>query len=463
MNLDDYRLNAYRKASDEGNKDSGITAGGLKSGGNKAGGSKPASVSREIRRSAEPGHVPLVHKPVFEKVNSRVGEILAQDHAEQENLEQAKIAARTGIWYSKKVSPSADDVRKAAAGLTSGGLIKVPEQPREPGQQDSIYRRVAKFLVIIGVDEAAKILPHLTEEQTEKIIPEIASIRHVSPEESEQILAEFQTLLDQARESGGVDTARTILTKAYGSEKAESLLEKTVAFPNGKPFDYLADADAARIGVLLNGESEAVQSLVLSQIEPKKAAAVLNAMDEKTKGHIILRLAKMKPVAPAVLESVNKSLHEKLLMQNTENTQNLDGRGVLAQILKRMDPQAETSIIATLSSEDPELGADLRKRLFTEEDIIGADDRFLQNKLHDMDDRDIVNLIRGKSQEFRQKILYNLSRHRGDTILEDEQLNPLAPRAECEKITSQFFADLRRAWECGELRVEGRDDGEIYV
>ena len=83
--------------------------------------------------------------------------------------------------------------------------------------------------------------------------------------------------MDKARESGGLDTARTILTKAYGSEKAEQLIQKSVQFPSGKPFDYLLEADAGRIEVLLSGESESVKSLVLSQIEPKKAAAVLAA------------------------------------------------------------------------------------------------------------------------------------------------------------------------------------------
>ena len=171
----------------------------------------------------------------------------------------------------------------------------------------------------------------------------------------------------------------------------------------------------------------------------------------------------MKPVAPMILESVSKSLYEKMLSQNTENTQYLDGRGVLAQILKKMDPTAESSIIASLSSEDPELGADLRKRLFTEEDVIGADDRYMQNKLHDMEDKDIAILIRGKNAEFRRKILSNLSKRRSETILEEEQLNEFVLKSDSERITSQFFADLRRAWEMGKLHVKGRDDGEIYV
>lgn len=424
MNLEDYRLNAYSAGAGQNKK--------------------------------------LVHKPVFENVNSAIDRIEKQnkEHAEKQNIEQAKIAAKTGTWFEKKKSATSDDVKNAAKNLTSGGLVKIPASSTE---KDSIYRRVAKFLVIVGIDEAAKILPHLTEEQTEKIIPEIASIQKITPEESASILEEFESLVEKAREEGGLETARNILTKAYGSEKAEDMLKKSVKYPDGKPFDYLSDANAERIKVLIDGESDAVKSLVLSQIEPKKAAKVINLMDVDDKKKIVLRLAKMKPVAPEVLAEIDRSLHEKLLTQNTENSQNMDGRGVLAQILKRMNPSVENSIINTLSEQDPELGEDLRKRLFTEEDVIGSDDRFIQNYLHDMEDRDIAILIYGKNDAFREKILSNVSKNRRRVILDEESMIHHLTKADSEKMTSSFYSVLRRAWENGDLRVAGRDEGEVYV
>ena len=424
MNLEDYRLNAYSAGAGQNKK--------------------------------------LVHKPVFENVNSAIDRIEKQnkEHAEKQNIEQAKIAAKTGTWFEKKKSATSDDVKNAAKNLTSGGLVKIPASSTE---KDSIYRRVAKFLVIVGIDEAAKILPHLTEEQTEKIIPEIASIQKITPEESASILEEFESLVEKAREEGGLETARNILTKAYGSEKAEDMLKKSVKYPDGKPFDYLSDANAERIKVLIDGESDAVKSLVLSQIEPKKAAKVINLMDVDDKKKIVLRLARMKPVAPEVLAEIDKSLHEKLLTQNTENSQNMDGRGVLAQILKRMNPSAENSIINTLSEQDPELGEDLRKRLFTEEDVIGSDDRFIQNYLHDMEDRDIAILIYGKNDAFREKILSNVSKNRRRVVLDEESMIHHLTKSDSEKMTSSFYSVLRRAWENGDLRVSGRDEGEVYV
>lgn len=424
MNLEDYRLNAYSVGAGQNKK--------------------------------------LVHKPVFENVNSAIDRIEKQnkEHAERQNIEQAKIAAKTGTWFEKKKSATSDDVKNAAKNLTSGGLVKIPASSTE---KDSIYRRVAKFLVIVGIDEAAKILPHLTEVQTEKIIPEIASIQKITPEESASILEEFESLVEKAREEGGLETARNILTKAYGSEKAEDMLKKSVKYPDGKPFDYLSDANAERIKVLIDGESDAVKSLVLSQIEPKKAAKVINLMDVDDKKKIVLRLAKMKPVAPEVLAEIDRSLHEKLLTQNTENSQNMDGRGVLAQILKRMNPSVENSIINTLSEQDPELGEDLRKRLFTEEDVIGSDDRFIQNYLHDMEDRDIAVLIYGKNDAFREKILSNVSKNRRRVILDEESMIHHLTKSDSEKMTSSFYSVLRRAWENGDLRVSGRDEGEVYV
>lgn len=424
MNLEDYRLNAYSAGAGQNKK--------------------------------------LVHKPVFENVNSAIDRIEKQnkEHAERQNIEQAKIAAKTGTWFEKKKSATSDDVKNAAKNLTSGGLVKIPASSTE---KDSIYRRVAKFLVIVGIDEAAKILPHLTEEQTEKIIPEIASIQKITPEESASILEEFESLVEKAREEGGLETARNILTKAYGSEKAEDMLKKSVKYPDGKPFDYLSDANAERIKVLIDGESDAVKSLVLSQIEPKKAAKVINLMDVDDKKKIVLRLAKMKPVAPEVLAEIDRSLHEKLLTQNTENSQNMDGRGVLAQILKRMNPSVENSIINTLSEQDPELGEDLRKRLFTEEDVVGSDDRFIQNYLHDMEDRDIAVLIYGKNDAFREKILSNVSKNRRRVILDEESMIHHLTKSDSEKMTSSFYSVLRRAWENGDLRVSGRDEGEVYV
>lgn len=343
------------------------------------------------------------------------------------------------------------------------GIVKVPKTEAPVIQKDSIYRRVAKFLMIIGIDEAAKILPHLSENQTEKIIPEIASIQSVDPVEAKLILEEFQGLLEKSRESGGVETARNILEKAYGSKKAQEVIDKAAVFASSRPFEYLNDADPQRILLLLSEEGDGVQALVLSYLEPKKAASVLNLMNASQKAMVIKRLARLEKVSPEVLKRMDKVLHEKSLAQTSEKAENIDGKNALAQILKRMDYKNESALLSSLAKSDMALCEDIRKRLWTIDDIVQGDSRFIENQLLQMDDLSIAKLIAFKEKPFVEKILSCVSENRKKTIIEEVQLNSQFRKSDCEIIFNDFFSILRRAYEEGRFIVKNRNDDDVFV
>ncbi len=417
MNLNDFRLNAYKHAAESKNAEK--------------------SAAKNISENQlDNGGI----KSFFSESSNPLKKTLAET-AHYEGNYQAQVAAKA---------------------LTSGGLIKVPEQPKDADGRENVYRRVAKFLLLIGVDEAAKIIPHLTDEQTEKIIPEIASIRYVDPEEAKVILEEFKSLVAKSREEGGVDTARAILEKAFGHERAQEMLDKTVPLNGGKPFEYLAEADSDRISLLLKEESNPVRALVLSHLKPKVAAEFINALPPDEKKDIIIRLAKLKEVSPEIIKRVDQAMQEKMNLIAASKADAIDGRSTLAQILKKMSPDAEQEILNSLSDSDPDLGSDLRERLFTVDDILNADDKFVQEYLRKMDEEGIAYLIALKGNEFRTKILSNVSENRRKSILETEDFLKPMRKSDCEKATSKFFSDLRRAYEDGKLIIHGRDD-EIYV
>ncbi|MDR1786219.1 MAG: flagellar motor switch protein FliG [Spirochaetaceae bacterium] len=325
----------------------------------------------------------------------------------------------------------------------AGALVKTAPDSSPKTSPESIYRRVAKFLLLIGVDEAAKVMSRLGEEQTEKIIPEIAGIKRVDPAEAAGILEEFQTLLERSREAGGVGAAREILEKAFGAERAQAVLEKAAPFHEGKPFEYLADFDGDRMDLLLREESPEVKTLVLSRIKPDLAAATISRLPSREKTLIVKRLAKMGPVLPEVLKQVDKRLQEKSLTLSADRSDKMDGENALAQILRRMDPEAGQVILESLERDSPQAAARLREQLFTLDDVARVDDQFIQEELAAMEDRDAVLLIAGKPEGFRTKILTNVSKGRGDRLLEDEQINRPFRREDCARVTSEFLGRLR--------------------
>lgn len=386
-----------------------------------------------------------------------------------QNVAQKKIQVQKEDLSSQKEKSKKEkhksqnpELNAASDALVSGGLLKVPVSKKEADGRDSVYRRVAKFLLIIGVDEAAKILPHLTEEQTEKIIPEIASIRSVSPEETSQILEEFETLLKNAREGGGIDTAREILKKAYGEKKAKELIDKSVPFPLEKPFEYLNDIDNERINLLLKEESVQVKALILSHLNPKKAASVINLMDSKEKSEVAFRLLKLEPVSPEVIKNLDEVLHKKVLLQNSQRTNSLDGKNILAEILKKMSFSTENSILSKISTEEPSLANDLRERLFTVDDVVSSDDRFVQETLMMYSNYEIACLVYKREEKFTKKIFQCISQGRVSQVQEELNINQTFLKSECDKIYSKFLNTLRNAFEEGKLFIKNRTD-DVYI
>src|SRR5574344_298072 len=239
MNLNDFRASAYKNQSqnDDNVKES----------------------KQHVVKAFEP--IKLT-KDFNSSENSKIDKKnLTETRNEVVNKNKVKeFSPKDDIVHSKENNSQYDSTEI----LKNSGLLKVPVAEKEKDGKESIYRRVAKFLVLIGEDEAAKILPHLSEVQIEKIIPEIASIRTVSKDESSVILAEFKSLLDDSRKSGGIETARDILQKAYGKKRADEMLEKSVPFEGKIPFNYLNDADNERIYQLLKDENEGIKAIVLS-------------------------------------------------------------------------------------------------------------------------------------------------------------------------------------------------------
>lgn len=343
------------------------------------------------------------------------------------------------------------------------GLVKIPEKSvgaagGSGGQsaKESAYRKVAKFLILIGADEAAKVLSKLSQEQVEKIVLEISTIKSVEPDEAETIFSEFQNLAKKTfGKEGGVETARTILENAFGSDRAREMIEKSVPVSVEKPFSFLESASPDKLYQLVADESPAIRAATLSQCPSKLAAETIARMPDDMKKETVVHLAKLQKLNPDALRRLASSMEEKMKKLAVSSSLHMDGHSVLADILRRMDGKTESEILSSLADSDPDLVKDIRDRLFTLDDVANADDRFIQEELRKLDDHDIAAILYGKSEAFRNKILRNISKLRGAAVLEEEQACSPFSRREAERATASFFSAVRQGWEDGKFSIDG--------
>jgi flagellar motor switch protein FliG len=347
------------------------------------------------------------------------------------------------------------------------GLLKTPSTIPRSGPaipEDSKIRRVAKFLILAGSSQAAKILSELEPDQVEAISREIASIKGIGPEEAEAILAEFKLLFAtpsgySGTSSGGVEAARRILYAAYGPEKGESLLNKTVPESKENIFGFLEQFSAEQMVFLLKDESPAAAALVLARLPPKVSAETLIKYPPALKPEILRRIARQTEVAPEVLERVAAAIRERARhLSGASPDIPIDGMQTLAAILKQGDYSLGDRIINELETEAPDIGKDLKDRLYTLDDVLEVFDRSLAEKLKTMTDKAIAILLKGRSGAFREKILSNVSARRRILIAEEGEILGAVPKRECDEAANDFIAWFRLARENGELILTGDED-----
>jgi flagellar motor switch protein FliG len=352
-------------------------------------------------------------------------------------------------------------------------FLKLPKVlPRREGEDeaDSKIRRVAKFLILIGGDEAAGILSKLDVEQVEAISREIATIRGIPGGEAAEIFGEFRSLLSSSfgtlgASSGGVEAARCLLYAAFGPEKGMAFLNRALPETKENPFSFLEDFTGQQIALLVKEEFPATVALILSRLPSKLSAEVLGTIEPGRKMEIVKRIARQGQTDAEVLEQVAAALREKARRLGSsitaDNQINLDGRNALAAILKQSDYSFGDRILQELDEEDPELSLELKERLHTLEDIIKAEDRPLQEKFRSMSDQDIAMLLKGKNAEFTDKVLSNVSTQRRIEIREEIRIMGPVPRRDVDEATRAFLAWFRQCREEGRILL--LDDEDVIL
>lgn len=319
--------------------------------------------------------------------------------------------------------------------------------------------KAAKFLLLLGQEEAAKVIRHLKPDEIERVSRAIADIDRIDTIEANEILTEFGWLVKTkgAAIEGGAETAQRMLAAAFGDDKARELLRKAVP-ESAKPFQFLNDFDPRELVALLRNESPEVMSVLLPYLEPRLASSVIVNLPDPIRGEVVRRIARLEKVDPEVLRNMEEGVREKIRRLGHSATEEVDGRSALANILRHVDSGLEESILSNLGEENPDLSDSIREKLFTLDDILRVPDREIQKRLRDLSEREIALVLKGKSAAFRDKIFQNVSQTRRIIMQEEYEILGAQRREDVERATRDFLVWFKKRWEDGELSLEGDED-----
>src|SRR5262245_60240664 len=111
-------------------------------------------------------------------------------------------------------------------------------------------RKAAILIMSLGEEASSQVFQHLQEDEIEKIAKEIASLGPVPSDMGERVLEEFQQLAEAANyvTNGGVEYARRLLTRSFGKEDADRILDRVVrSFRSTAGFATLEKTDPQQL------------------------------------------------------------------------------------------------------------------------------------------------------------------------------------------------------------------------
>ena len=326
----------------------------------------------------------------------------------------------------------------------------------------SSAQKAAAVIVSLGAEKASQVYQFMEPEDIEQLTLEVARLGMLDAAQTEEVLTEFyqNCMTNKAVTEGGLEYARTVLEKAFGSQAATSLLEKVTKSLKNREFAFLDKADVKSLYSALQNERPQTMALVLSYVDPDKAAGVIEQLQAERQVRAVEALATMESASPAAIKIIEAEMERQFSNIITSSNVKLGGVDYVASIMNNLDRSSEKAIFDHLGMENAELADEIRKRMFVFEDIVTMDDRSVQRVLRDCDPRDLVLALKTANNDVANKLFTNMSARTAETIRDDLEITTNVRMKDVEDAQQRIVGVIRDLEERNEIVIlkGGKDD-----
>jgi flagellar motor switch protein FliG len=193
---------------------------------------------------------------------------------------------------------------------------------------------------------------------------------------------------------------------------------------------------------------------VLAYLPADSGATVMSMLPEELQAEVAMRVAVMDRTAPEVIREVEEVMERKLASVINQELATAGGVKSLVDILNYVDTTTERNIIGALGERDSELAEDVRKLMFTFEDLMLLDDKGIQQVLKDIEMKDVGLALKGGAEEIRDKIFGNMSSRAAQMLKEDMEFMGPVRRRVIEEAQGKVVAVVRRLEDSGKITIQ---------
>lgn len=322
--------------------------------------------------------------------------------------------------------------------------------------------KTAIFLLSLSETDAANIMKFLEPKQMQKVGVAMTSMENF---DHQRVAAVHQRFLYDIQKYSAVgfnseQFIRNTLTSALGKDKAENLIEQILATSGSSGMESLKWMDSRQVAGIIKNEHPQIQSIVLSFLDPKQAAEILETFPDKIRLDLITRIAKLDEIQPAALQELNEIMEKEFEGQGGSQAAKMTGVQSAADIMNLLDPTIESQIMDNIRDVDENMAQQIQDLMFVFANLMDIDDRGIQAILRDSDSDVLIKAIKGADESLKEKLLGNMSKRAAEMLRDDlEAMGPIRV-SEVEEAQKQILEVTRKLADAGEVMLaSGGGDG----
>ncbi|MEO6006200.1 MAG: flagellar motor switch protein FliG [Opitutus sp.] len=321
----------------------------------------------------------------------------------------------------------------------------------------SRQQKLAIFLVVIGPDAAANVLKQFDEPEIELLCREMSNISIVSESVQRQALEEFASVVAQSHNSalGGLAYAQRTLEIAKGDYKAASIIGRVG--PVGTSIEVIkeiSEMEGRQIFNLIKNEQPQTISFVLSYLDGTKSAEVFGLLGPELREEVIERLGTIESTSLELVGKIARSLGKHFDTKVRPAFHRSGGVRAVADLLNQLEKDMSKNLLARLEERNAQLGAAIRKKLFSFEDLSRLQPADLQRVLREVDSSSLAISMKSASESLREKFYAAISKRAAESLREEiEMLGPVRLK-DVEIAQDAIIQVVRRLEEEGQITLE---------
>lgn len=327
-------------------------------------------------------------------------------------------------------------------------------------------QKLATFLVVIGPEAAANVLKQFDEPEIELLCREMSNISIVSEATQKAALEEFASVVAQSANSalGGLAYAQRTLEIAKGDYKASAIMGRVG--PVGTSVEVIreiSEMEGRQIFNLIKHEQPQTISFVLSYLDGPKAAEVFGLLGPDLREEVVERLGTIESTSLDLVGKIARSLGKHFDTKVRPAFHRSGGVRAVADLLNQLEKDMSKNLLARLEERNAQLGAAIRKKLFSFEDLGRLLPPDLQRVLREVDSSSLAVSMKSASESLREKIFSAISKRAAESLKEEiEMLGPVRLK-DVEAGQDSIIQVVRRLEEEGQITLEADASDSIVT